>query len=217
MRAVIFANGTIGEPAQVASLINPEDLLIAADGGSLNCLAAGRWPHIVVGDLDSLSQEILVEFKRNKVKFLEHPRDKDQTDLELAIQFAVGQGATEVLFLGLYGERLDQTLANLLLLARDDWKDVRLTLSSGHEQAYLLHSGGSINLTGRPGDVVSLIPFSETVYGVSTHGLRWPLSEADLYFGTTLSISNELISSEASVKILSGKLLVTHRKSGTDE
>lgn len=217
MRAVIFANGTLGDLAQIIPLIRSGDLLIAANGGSLNCLSSGRWPHTVVGDLDSISHDLLLEFRRHNVNFLEHPRDKDKTDLELALQFAISQGAVEVLLLGLYGERLDQTLANLLLLARDDWKDVRVTLSSGAELAYLLHSEGSINLIGKPGDIVSLIPLSEIVRGVSTQGLRWPLSGADLSFGTTLSISNELTTSEASVKILSGKLLVTHRRGNKED
>ncbi len=212
MRAVIFANGSLGDFNQAYQLIRPDDLIIAADGGSLNCLSTGHWPDIVIGDLDSLSTELIGEFKKRKIRLLEVPRDKDKTDLELAIQFALDQGVAEVLFLGLYGERLDQTLANLLLLTRDEWEDLRLAVSSGKDMAYLLRSGDTIDLDGDPGDLVSLIPLSRRVQGVSTKGMRWSLSDAELSFGTTLSISNEIVTPEASVKIQSGKLLVVHRR-----
>jgi len=213
MRAVIFANGSLGNLNQAIQLIRPDDLIIAADGGSLNCLSTGHWPNTVIGDLDSLSSELIGEFKKRNIRLLEAPRDKDKTDLELAIQFALDQGVTEVLFLGLYGERLDQTLANLLLLTRDEWKDIKLMVLSGADTAYLLRSGDSLNVDGKPGDIVSLIPLSERVQGVSTQGLRWPLSDAELSYGTTLSISNEIVTPDAGVKIQSGKLLVIHRKS----
>lgn len=212
MRAVIFANGTLGDLNQVIRLIKPDDLLIAADGGSLNCLSTGHWPNTIIGDLDSLPGELIAEFKRRNIRLLEVPRDKDKTDLELAIQFAVNHGVAEVLLLGLYGERLDQTLANLLLLTRDEWKHLRLMVSTGVDMAYLLRSGDSLDLEGKPGDIVSLIPLSVLVKGVSTRGMRWPLSEAELNYGTTLSISNEIVTPEAGVKIQNGKLLVIHRK-----
>lgn len=212
MRAVIFANGSLEDFNQAYQLIRPDDLIIAADGGSLNCLSTGHWPDIVIGDLDSLSTELIGEFKKRNIRLLEVPRDKDKTDLELAIQFALDQGVAEVLFLGLYGERLDQTLANLLLLTRDEWEGLRLTVSSGKDMAYLLRSGDTLDLDGDPGDLVSLIPLSRRVQGVSTKGLRWSLSDAELSYGTTLSISNQFVTPEASVKIHSGKLLVVHRR-----
>lgn len=213
MRAVIFANGILGDPSEAAKHIQKGDLIIAADGGSLNCLATGRWPDAIVGDFDSLSPWLLADLKKKVIHLLEHPQDKDQTDLELAIEFAINQGVQEILFFGLYGERLDQTLGNLLLLSKDQWKETRMVASSGADTAYLLHSGQSITLVGQPGDIVSLIPLTEFVQGVCADGLRWPLTGAVLNFGTTLSISNTLKAPKAVVAIRSGKLMVTHRKS----
>jgi thiamine pyrophosphokinase len=67
---------------------------------------------------------------------------------------------------------------------------------------------------GNLGDLVSLIPLTPDVKGVSTRGLKWPLISATLTFGSTLGISNELTDSEAEIQLRSGTLLLVHRKSG---
>jgi thiamine pyrophosphokinase len=68
-----------------------------------------------------------------------------------------------------------------------------------------------ISLQGNPGDIVSLIPLSAIVTKVSTNGLRWPLKNAELIIGNTISVSNEMIKNSASVEIGKGKLLLVHR------
>lgn len=212
MRTVIFANGNFNPSSSILNSLGQDDLLIAADGGAHHCLESGFKPDIVIGDMDSLSPSLKKDLKEQGIRLVEHSRDKDQTDLELALIHAIKHGSQEVLFLGLLGGRLDQVLANLLLLSKEEWRNVNLIVSDEPDTAYLMRDNETISFEGNPGDLVSLIPLSEVVTGVITHGLHWPLHRSTLTLGTTLSVSNEMIDKNASVYIGSGKMYLIHRE-----
>jgi thiamine pyrophosphokinase len=212
LRAIIFANGTINNPARIKSNLLDTDLIIAADGGALHCQGLNISPAVVIGDLDSISDELITFLKDHGIRFIAYPKDKDQTDLELALSFANQQGVDEVHFYGILGGRLDLSLSNLLLLARDEWKHLSLVVIDEPDKAYLLRKGDTISFQGNPGDIISLIPLSEKVKGVTTQGLRWKLDRAVLKLGSTLSVSNELLDLSGQVIIGAGKLLLVHRK-----
>lgn len=210
MRAVIIANGLLSDSRSALNAIRNDDLLIAVDGGTRHCLALGLIPKFVVGDLDSITQQQCDELRTRGTSFISYPRDKDQTDLELALDFAISQGVREIHLLGLLGGRIDQTLGNLLLLARSEWLVAQISLSEGSEFAYLLRNGESKTIHGKPGDTISLISLSPWVTGITTRNLRWPLTNGALQFGSTLGISNEMTHSIAYIEIKEGQLLVTH-------
>jgi thiamine pyrophosphokinase len=212
LRAVIFANGNIEDHSQVLSHLLPEDLLIAADGGAEHCKVIGIQPDIVIGDMDSISSQLMEELQTNGTKFKIYPEDKDQTDLELALSYAHQKGVSEIVFFGILGGRLDLSLANLMLLARDDWQTSSIIVIDGPDTVFLLRAKDSISIDGLPGDIVSLIPLSQKVEGVSTQGLRWQLDEAVLLQGNTRSVSNELLTNSARVNIEKGKMLLIHRE-----
>ena len=211
MRAIIFANGKIEHYDQVLSELKTEDLLIAADGGAEHCRILGIQPEIVIGDMDSLSEQLMDHYQTGRTKLIRFPEDKDQTDLELALSYAHQQGAEKIILYGILGGRLDLSLANLLLLARDEWEHVSLIIQDGPDTAYLLRGEDSITINGNHGDIVSLIPLTDKVGGVSTSGLRWHLEKEELFMGNTRSVSNELIAQDAEIKICYGKLLLVHR------
>ena len=213
MRAVIFANGRIENHTQVISQLRPNDILIAADGGAEHCKDIGIQPEIVIGDMDSISPRLKKELESAGTKFVTFPEDKDQTDLELALSFAHQKGANEIVLFGILGGRLDMSLANLLLLAKDEWRNSSIHVIDGPDIAFLLREQDSINIEGVPGDIVSLVPLTDQVMGVSTQGLRWQLDDAILLFGDTRSVSNEMLVSSAEVKIEKGKLFLVHRTS----
>jgi len=211
LRAVIFANGNFNPSASILSTLRDDDLLIAADGGAKHCLAAGLWPNTVIGDMDSLSPSLMQDLINHGSQLIEFSPDKDQTDFELALTYAVQQGAVDILLLGLLGGRLDQSMANILLLTRNEWKDLNLIVSDEPDIAYLMQANNTVSINGQPGDIVSLIPLSEMVTDVTTHGLRWPLDQANLILGSTLSVSNELLKTNAKIQIGSGIILLIHR------
>ena len=180
----------------------------------MRALAGGLLPHWVIGDMDSLSSEERAELESHGCRFYIHPRDKDETDLELALTYAVEQGVKEILILGALGGRLDHGLANVLLLALPALKGLRVRIVDGDQQALLLRSGEALTLSGKPGDIVSLLPLGGEVRGVSTIGLAWRLAGGRLRFGFSRGVSNEMTATEACIQIEDGFLLVIHGPGG---
>lgn len=212
MRAVIFANGVIADYAACRAHLSPADRIICADGGTRHALALGLRPDLVIGDLDSFPAEERARLEAAGTRFAVYPARKDQTDLELALGAARQMGAAAVHLMGAMGGRLDQTIANLLLLAQEQWADMALSVSDGPETAWVTRS--QIEIIGAPGDTVSLIALTPEVCGIDTEGLEYPLTNGTLQFGSTLGISNVLLGARARVHITHGILLVVQRKNG---
>ncbi len=209
MRVILFVNGEFDtEDAEVASeQIRPDDLVITVDGGTRHAWASGVTPHVVIGDLDSLSSEEVARLRAAHTRVISFSPDKDETDLELALRYSVEQGATEIVVWGALGGRLDQTMANVLLLTLPELGgvDVRIVARAGKETAFLVREAATI--TGQPGDTVSLIPLGGNAVGVTTDGLKWELHHEDLHFGPARGVSNVLKQASARVRLQRGMLL----------
>ncbi len=210
LRAILFANGSLPDPQAARRLVRSGDLILAADGGSRHALALGLMPAVVIGDLDSLSPADRRRLESAGARLIVHPRDKDQTDLELALDFALRQGCTAVVILAALGGRLDQTLANLALLTAPRFAALDIRLDDGLEEAFFVRGRGCIQ--GRRGDLVSLLPWGGPAAGVVTEGLRWPLRGETLRPEQTRGISNELLAERAAVSLETGLLLVVHHR-----
>ncbi len=207
MRATIFVNGIIADYSSLDRWLREDDYLICADGGVRHCLAMGLRPAVIVGDLDSAPPAVVAEMAAKGVAIERHPPAKDQTDLELAIERALRDGADEILLLGALGGRLDQTLANLLILAQRAWP-VPIRLAEENQLAQVLRAGTTLTLDGQTGSTVSIVPLSPAVTGITFTGLVYPLENATLRLGSTRGISNEIASPPVTIRISSGQLLV---------
>ncbi len=216
MRAVIFVNGEIADYDAAARWLRSDDYLVAADGGARHMEALGLMPDVIVGDLDSIDERLLARFQEEGAAVERHPVAKDATDLELAIARAVTDGATEILLVGALGGRLDQTLANLLILAQQNW-NVPLAVAEGDQLARVLRGPQQLTLTGPTGGYVSAVALSEEVTGVSYQGLEYPLANATLRLGSTRGVSNTLATSPAQISIDKGILLVIQQFPLTSE
>ena len=84
-RIIIFANGEIPNFEHTRSLLHSDDYIICADGGTRHALALGLKPHLVIGDMDSIDKEQWQKLKNAGVPIELFPRDKNETDLELAL------------------------------------------------------------------------------------------------------------------------------------
>ncbi|MFM8320784.1 MAG: thiamine diphosphokinase [Chloroflexota bacterium] len=204
-RTIIFANGWMGQPPQLEPAISSEDLIIAADGGALHCLELGLRPAVVIGDLDSVPAEALERLQAQGAEILRYPTRKDYTDLELALQYAREHGLRQVLLAAALGRRWDMTLANLLLPAALPEIEVRLV--DGPQEIFLVRPGAEVEIAGRLGDTVSLIPLAGDTHGVTTRGLEYPLHAETLLFGGTRGVSNVLLGEPAGVQIETGMLI----------
>ncbi len=198
-RGLVITGGPL--PRAIGRL--PEaDMVIAADQGADNAIALGLTVDLLVGDLDSVSQETLAAC--NTVA--QHPVDKEATDLELALAAAVDTGASAVTIVTSAGGRFDHALANLLVAASDRWSALKVDLVVDRARVHVVRD--KVVLEGRVGEPVSLLTVGGPVSGVSTTGLRWPLRGARLEAGLGLGVSNEFDQPEASVTITTGVVFV---------
>ena len=206
MRAAIVGNGRLPPTRGLRQLLRHTDLVVCADGGLRPMRALGITPQVAVGDFDSASPSLLAWARGRGTRLLAYPREKDKTDSELAIQYAVRAGATTIDLIGVLGGRIDHTLANIALLVALARQRRRARIIHGDTELFLATPRASI--PGRVGDRVSLIPLSARVAGVSTHGLKYPLADSTLRIDSTRGISNELTGSPAHVRMRRGWLLV---------
>jgi thiamine pyrophosphokinase len=211
-RIVIFANGLLEKPTLLLKRLQPGDRIFCADGGTYHALALGLTPEMIIGDLDSLTAETVAQMEAAGVTLRRYSENKDQTDLELALDIAIAERPEEILLVTAMGGRLDQALANILLLTQPKYGQVKLILLDGLQSAIVLRDHSQLTVKGEPGDILSLVPLTPQVTGVNFSGVGWPLAQATLRLGSTWSISNILKEQQARVEIEEGMALLVHLK-----
>lgn len=193
-------------------------IIVAADRGAVALVAAGVMPDVLVGDLDSVDAATVARLEAAGVLVERHPADKDATDLELAIDVAVARGVTRLRIAGALrpattgGPRLDHLFGNLAALGGAAGRVAEARLVAPDAEVTVITGPGSCVLTGGDGDHVSLVALGDRVDGIRTTGLRWPLVDESLAWGTTRGVSNELATRDAKVEVRAGRLLVAHQR-----
>jgi thiamine pyrophosphokinase len=209
--AIVLVNGLIDEVEAVRARLNgfPDATVIAADAGARHAGALGLWLDAVVGDLDSLGADEAARLRAAGVTVERAPTHKDETDFELALLYAAGQGAKRIVVVGALGGRLDMALANIQLIAHPALESVRIELWSGRQTAWIIRPPGG-EMSGQPGDTLSLLPLGGAAVGVTTHRLAYPLHDETLPIGPARGVSNVFESDSARVDLRQGMLLVVH-------
>lgn len=194
----IIANGAIESYEKTKELLKSYPHVIAVDGGLLHCQKMEIEPILIIGDFDSTPQNLLSDYSH--IPQLKFPKDKDESDLELAIQEAIARGYKEFHLFGALGKRVDHLLYTLFLLTRFP----NCQIISENQQIFCLKKENKIKTY--TGQTVSLIPLNE-VKGVYTKGLKWELKNTNLdkYL---ISLSNQTISDEFSINMDSGDLIL---------
>ncbi|MTI81824.1 MAG: thiamine diphosphokinase [Firmicutes bacterium] len=206
--AVIFADGEINDYQIIQKQIPADSYIICADGGVRHAKAMGLIPKLIVGDMDSVDQELLYYYHSKGAVINCHPREKDEVDTELAIREAVNAGYKRIKLFGATGSRLDHTLANIHLLVKAANLKARAVIINEQNHISLVTPRLSVEITGCPGELLSLIPLTNEVTGVNSRGLKWELTDRTFTVGNPFGISNELIHPAASITVKEGMLLM---------
>jgi thiamine pyrophosphokinase len=207
-RAAVFVNGEMPNIPAMRAVIRPDDLIVAVDGGLQHVLSLGLEPHWIIGDMDSAAAGELQLWQARGVKIDRYPVEKDETDLELALQSVIQGGYRTILIAAATGGRLDHTLGNLYLLSALYLQDFDVRLDDGLVEIFLIRDEAEIS--GAAGDIVSLLPLGAVVEGVLTTDLQFPLRRETLYPDKTRGISNVMLGEHARVEIAHGILLCIH-------
>ena len=197
MKVLMVASGQRPGRGLLLKRAEGTDYVVAIDGGLHALHDAGILPQLIVGDLDSVDQELVSQYRRMECEFLTAREEKNETDAMLALDEAVKRGATEIIFLGATGGRIDHLLSNLMLLKRAYEKKVQLTIEDDLQEIELYT--GCFEICGQVGQTVSIIPVNEKAV-VNASGLYYPLDELELRNDKPRGVSNLFTSPRAQIQ-----------------
>ena len=209
MKAVVFANADIGDYS-FCGKYTKDAVIICCDGGMRHAMKLGLVPDYIVGDFDSVSPEVLEYYKKQDIELKQVPCRKDETDMELGIRHAAEIGAEDITLIGGIGSRLDHTLANIFQLIRIDKLGIKGRIVN--ENNLITLCTGRADIEGQKGDLVSFVPITPEVKGVTTSGLEYPLDKATLYMDSPLGVSNVMEGDRASYTFDEGMALIIKAK-----
>lgn len=209
MRVVIIANGEMEDYEWHKGIVATADKIICADGGSNHAYAMGVTPHTIIGDLDSIEKHVLQHF--STVEVLKYPKEKDFTDTQLAINLALKLNPREIILLGALGKRLDHTLANIFQLTAYIKSNIIFKIIDSFQELWLM-GPGTIEINGFEGEVISLIPITSEVRGITTKGLKYPLKDNNFFRTNPYGISNEMTDDKAIISQEMGIMLIIRNR-----
>ena len=199
--AVIIANGDLPRRSIVRGILNKRVFIVCADGGADKARRLGIRPDVIIGDFDSITQGT-----RNYFRTIPqvHAPDQYSTDLEKAILLCIELKFASVTIIGSSGDRIDHVTGALGCLRRFAGRiDLRLV----NEVCTTECINGSIRFPSRPGEKVSLIPFTRCT-GITTRNLLYPLKNDSLEMGVREGISNESTGKSVEISVRSGFLFL---------
>ncbi len=207
--SVLIITGGKVEEKFIRSMLSKEQfsMIIAVDFGLVAVDSLGLSPDYIVGDFDSVPEDILRRYQESSVVET-YPREKDKTDTQIAIELAIQHNATSITLVGATGSRLDHTMANIHLLLLPLSKNIDAYIMDEHNRIYLRQESFRIEKQKQHGDYVSLLPFSDEIQGLTLVGFYYPLNKITLRSGSSLGVSNEIVEEVARVEFDCGTLLV---------
>jgi thiamine pyrophosphokinase len=209
LKALILVNGEINQTELTRQRIGETKfgLIIGADWGCRHARELGVEPEYVVGDLDSIPDTERASYE--KIELVTHPAEKDETDLELALLYAIEKGAEEIVMVGAMGGRMDMTISNVLIMCHPKLAGHRIEIWEGNQSGWLIRPPGE-EVKGCAGDTLSLLPLTDNVADIRVEGLKYPLRRERLVFGEGRGLSNVMTSATAQVSFSTGLVLAVH-------
>jgi thiamine pyrophosphokinase len=207
-QALIFIGGDSPHENALAYVnSDPEALIIAADSGWEHACAAGLTPHILIGDMDSISPAHLADARAHNTTIYEHHPDKDHTDTELALHMAESLTYDTIHVIAGGGDRFDHTLSMIhSLVAQTDHATV--TAHIGQSFVRIATPRTTTTLSVTEGDTISLIPLGGHAKGVTTTGLKWNLKRSTLKAFASRGVSNIATNLTVTIALRTGVLAV---------
>jgi thiamine pyrophosphokinase len=205
-RAIVVVGGAVPD----ARICLPEArFVVAADSGYDHALALGLTVDVLVGDLDSISAAGLEHARAHGVRIEQHQPDKDATDTELSLATAVASGATRItLVSGSAADRFDHSLAVVVALCHPRLAGIEVDAWFGGAAMHALRGPVERELPMRPGEVVTLLAVGGDATGITTSGLRYPLTAEPLGPTSSRGVSNEAVEALPIITVQAGCLLV---------
>ena len=178
------------------------DHIIAVDGGLRSLEEVGVKPNVALGDFDSLGY---VPTGMRTVRF---SKDKDKSDMELALKRAKSQRFDNVVVFGALGGRLDHTLANMGVFSKYSELGLKVTVIDDDTAVFFLTGPDIFEAPALESGVVSVFAMSDVTEGVFERGMKWDLDDVVLTNRESIGLSNELIGEAVMIGVEKGPICV---------
>ena len=222
MNTAIICGGSIDYEFAAAFIEKHEiDCIIAADKGLQFCYEKKVFPNHILGDYDSIRPEILEWYRsQSDVPVTTYPAEKDDTDTAIALAKALEIGSDRIYLLGALGGRMDHAVTNIQILknvleyvsADECKKSVKGYIVDPQNLICLIDKETNLKREEQFGKYVSLLPFTDTVEGITLEGFKYPLNGYTMIKGESIGVSNEIVAEEAKITLLRGILLMIQSK-----
>jgi thiamine pyrophosphokinase len=198
---LVIANGKINKRAIAKIQQYRFDSIVAADGGADRAIKLCLLPNVIIGDLDSLTENFA---KTHPNTTIIKKTSQDLNDLEKVLIYCKDQGAQRIIAIGITGGRTDHILNNFSVLAK----------YCSHFDISIIEKKSTIKLVQKElllqcerGQTISLIPLGK-VEGIETKGLKYPLNNETLQLCVREGASNEATEDQVRIRVRKGTLLV---------
>lgn len=172
---------------------------ICADSGFDNAIKLDLTPNVVLGDFDSISDEGIFQVDNMEIKKIKFPSEKDMTDTELAINYAIDIGFNEIMIIGALGSRFDHSLSNIFNLFK--YRNYNIKLVNTNNEITLINK--SLELE-KDDFFYSIIPLTIEGIKVNLTGFYYDSKELLIEMGSSIGISNQIKNRKAKIELLDG-------------
>lgn len=207
-KIIIISNGKLGDPVFFRKRLAATDgfLTICCDGGIRYLEELEIQPDVIIGDMDSVNAGRLDDYAALGVKIFKYPPDKDATDTQLALEYALELKPSAIEIWAALGGRIDHTLANIFLLNLGKKEGIKISLIDEYAETFIVEK--EVTFPEAVGQTVSLFAAGERTEGVTLCGFRYPLDDETLEKSPPRGISNVIESLPATIQLRSGRLLI---------
>ena len=199
---ILVAGGMV-EPAFVRRVFEeaePPVILIGVDRGTIKILDAGLIPSRAIGDFDSVSEEEWERIRSMKLHVEKLIPEKDDTDTEHALRYAIDCNPKKILMLGCTGTRLDQTISSIGLLKQATDAGIEAYILDENNRVRVVRGGCTLRKKEAFGTYVSVLPYGERVEHLYMKGFKYPAEDLTVEFNVSLTVSNELTAKEGEIR-----------------
>ncbi|QED47495.1 thiamine diphosphokinase [Cytobacillus dafuensis] len=210
MNINILAGGPTDLLPNLTNYQSIDDIWVGVDKGVLTLLSLNIQPALAFGDFDSVTKDEMEIIKENIKELKKFIPEKDETDMELALNWALEQEVDLIRIFGATGGRLDHFFANIHLLIKPILarKMIQIEVIDQKNTVYVKGPGEySINKNPQL-KYISFIPITIEVDNLTLLGFKYPLNDRNISLGSTLCISNELINDYGNFSFSKGIIMV---------